>query len=586
MMRRAVSGSVLSLLFLVLGSAAAGCSTEVDDGSATDDADYTEGSGEAKAVFALLNDASVTAEELVSGAKVTTPVGRDLVAHRNGPDGRVGTQDDDPFDSLREVDEVPGVGPATIKKLFEYAKSKGYYSPGGASGATRAIFSPAPADNNHLTEIAKEIDKAQASVDVAIYSFSDAKITDALGRAVARGVKVRLVFNDAPADARLPAAAQANSKSAKLEAAGINVRYINKIMHHKFAIIDGPRSELAAAKTARLISGSANWSNSAATRYDENTVFFNGNEELNLRFQREFDNMWAHSRDFVGKDLPYELSTTSITDAVLQSAEKTSQNVFFTSANFTPRDTTFSGSGTNAVADPLVAAIQSATRSIKVASGHLRSRPIAEALIAKKAATPSIDIKVYLDGQEFIAKGTHDIQVDDLNACIAAATTPAKKRACTDKGFLFGYQVGQAGIDVRYKYYAYRWDHGYAPQMHHKFMLIDGSRLYSGSYNLSDNAEHETFENMMMLDGAENAALVKSFDDNFEKIWNTGKADNKLASLNAKIDAGGNFPIVFDAMALSWAEVSALKTKIRSSCPAVDSQEYRSSPASHQFCDR
>lgn len=582
-MRRALSASVLSLLFFS-AVAAVGCSAEGDD-TATDDADYTEGSGEAKAIFALLNDPAVTAEELVSGAKMTTPVGRDLVAHRNGPDGRVGTQDDDPFDSLREVDEVPGVGPATIKKLFEYAKAKGLFNPGGgAGGPSSVIFSPQPAETSHLVAIAKEIDTAQKSIDIAMYSYSDAKISEALGRAVARGVKVRFVFQDAPADNRLPAAAQAGSKSGKLEALGVNVRFVNKIMHHKFMIVDGPRTDLASAKTARLVTGSANWSSSAATRFDENTMFFSKNEELSLRFQREFDTMWSHSRDFVGKDLPYELSTSVITDQAI--ADNASQNVLFTSANFTVRDTTFSSTDKNTVADALVAAIQGARRSIKVASGHIRSRPVAEALIAKKQATPSIDIKVYLDNQEYIAKGTHDIQVDELEACIAAATTPAKKRACTDKGFLFGYQVGQAGIDVRYKYYAYRWDHGYAPQMHHKYMVVDGETLFSGSYNLSDNAEHETFENMIVLKGAENAALVKSFDENFEKIWKTGRDENKLSALNAKIDAGGDFPIVFDPMALTWSEVTALKQKMRAACPAIDSQEYRSEPASHQFCDR
>lgn len=577
-MRRALPASVLSLLLMV------GCSVEAGDDATTDDADLTEGSSEAKAVMALLNDGSVTAEELVSGAKMTTQVGRDLVAHRNGPDGRAGTQDDDPFDTLREVDAVPGVGPAAIKKLFEYAKQKGYFTPGGASGATRVVFSPQPADNNHLTEIVKEFDRAERSIDAAIYSFSDAKITEALGRAVARGVKVRLVFNDAPADARLPAPAQARSKSAQLENLGVNVRFINKIMHHKFAIIDGPRSDVATAKTARLITGSANWSNSAATRFDENTVFFSGNEEMNLRFQREFDTMWSHSRDFIGKDLPYELSSTSITDASIP--DKPSQGVFFTSANFTVRDTTFSGTGANTVADALVAGIQGAQRSIKIASGHLRSRPVAEALIAKKQAMPAIDIKVYLDGQEYIAKGTHDIQIAELNECLAAASTDAKRRACTDKGFLFGYQIGQAGIEVRYKYYAYRWDHGYAPQMHHKYLLIDGARLYSGSYNLSDNAEHQTFENMMLLEGSENANVVKAFDDNFEKIWKTGKDENKLAALDAKIDAPGDFPIVFEPMALTWAEVTALKSKMRAACPAIDSQPYRSEPGAHQFCDR
>ena len=124
-----------------------------------------------------------------------------------------------------------------------------------------------------------------------------------------------------------------------------------------------------------------------------------------------------------------------------------------------------------------------------------------------------------------------------MQTCLAAAgTSETKKRDCMDNDFLFGYQVGQAGIDVRYKYYAYRWDFTYAPQMHHKFMAVDGKTLYSGSYNLSDNAEHGTFENMMVLKGAEHAALIQAFEANFESIWKTGRDENKLASLNARID--------------------------------------------------
>ncbi len=575
--------SLVATLFAIVPAVLAGCSTDADDGT-TDDADLTEGTAEAKAVLALVNDPSVTAEELVREAKIADAIGKGIEKHRNGADGRAGTDDDDAFDSLREIDEVPGVGPAVLKRLFEYAKKKGLYSAGGASGPVRVIFSPQLGETNHLTEIAKEIDTAQKSVDVAIYSFSDAKIMDALGRAAARGCKVRLVFNDAPADAKLPVAAQPGSRSAKLEALGVNVRYINQVMHHKFVVIDGPRDDLAAAKSARLVTGSANWASSAATRFDENTLFFVGNEELALRYQRDFDTMWAHSKDYVGKNLPYELSTTQITDAVLQAADKPNQNVFFTSANFTARDTTFSCTGTNVVADQLVAAIRGATKSIKIASTHLRSREISEALIAKHQASPTVDIRVYIDDQEYISKSAHDAQQRDLDACLAAAATPAKKRDCTDNGFLFAYQVSAAGVSLRFKYYAYRWDHGYAPQMHDKYMLVDGTRLLSGSYNYSDNSEHGTFENMMVLEGPENAAIVKAFDDNFEKIWKTGRDEHRLEDLNAKIDAGGEFPIVFDPIALDWNEVTTLKQKMRTACPAVDSAEYRSAAGSHMVC--
>jgi len=589
MVRTTLSSLLLASLAAITPIALVACaSVEGDEATEADESNLTEGSAEARGVLALVNDRSVTADELVREARTPAAASRAIVEHRDGADGRAGTADDDPFDTLRELDAVPGVGAATIGKLLDYARRKGLVG-GGSGGNTgnAVIFSPAPSmEASHLARVAQTIDGARRSIDIAMYSYSDAKISEALGRAVDRGVKVRFLFNDGGADNRITdAAAKASSKSGKLEAIGANVRFVNKTMHHKLMIVDGPRDQLSHATGAKLVSGSGNWSNGAAMRYDENTLFLENQPELTLRFQREFDLMWAHSRDFVGASaLPYELSTTTIDDATIPDSAAT--DVLFTSDNFSVRDTTFSTTGENTVADALVAAIQGATQSIHVASGHLRSRPVAEALIAKKAASPDVDIRVYLDGQEYIARGTHEIQIDELDECLAAATTESKRRECLDKGFLFGYQVGEAGIDVRYKYYAYRWDNSYALQMHHKYMVIDHATLYTGSYNLSDNAEHETFENMMVFRGAESASLVQSFEQRFESMWKTGRDEGKLATLQSRIDQPGSFPIVFDSMALTWSEVTGLKQKIRAACPAVDSQAYRISPASHQVCSR
>ena len=74
---------------------------------------------------------------------------------------------------------------------------------------------------------------------------------------------------------------------------------------------------------------------------------------------------------------------------------------------------------------------------------------------------------------------------------------------------------------VRYKYYAYRWHYSYAIQMHHKYMIVDGKRLFTGSYNYSDNAEHNTMENVVIYDAAAFPALVAAFVANFEALWQT-----------------------------------------------------------------
>ena len=165
-------------------------------------------------------------------------------------------------------------------------------------------------------------------------------------------------------------------------------------------------------------------------------------------------------------------------------------------------------------------------------------------------------------------------------------TSSTQTRNCLARGFLFGYMVGETeGIDVRYKYYAYRWNHSYANQMHHKYMIIDGEELYTGSYNFSDNAEHKSFENVFIFKGAGNQALIGAFIDNFETIWETRRDGGALDDLHGQIDSGEAFPIVFESMALEHAEVRSLKSAMSDACPAINSQEYRENSATHRYCD-
>jgi len=571
---------------MVLAATVAGCGGDGAD-SSEDDLTGTvlkEGSPEALAVLALVNDPKVDAGVLKSGAGVDSRAVTGIIGHRDGPDGAAQTEDDDLFDDVAELDAVKWVGPTALGKLLAYAKAHGYLASGGKK--LEVVFSPQAYDQSHAAKVAKTIDTAKSTLDIAMYSFSDATIQKALQAAVARGVKVRFVFETANADHGLTGSALESSKSGQLEKLGVNVRWVNKIMHHKFMIVDGPRDDAATAQTAQVVSGSANWSNGAATKYDENTMFLSGYPELTLRLQREFNLLWEHSQDIaVNASLPYELSTLAIGDDAIPDEANT--DILFTSSNFTVKGTTFSVTGKNTIADAWVAAIQGAKKSIHISSGHMRSRPVAEALMAKIKDSPDLDVRVYLDDQEYISQASEAAQKSDLDACLAAAgTSESKKRECLDKGFLYGLEVGESGIDVRYKFYAYRWDASYAAQMHHKYMVVDGAELYTGSYNLSDNAEHQTFENMFVYKGSEFSAFVKQYEDNFEHIWETGRAEGKLASLSDKVKNDTTIPIVFDPMALSWQEVTDLKTLIRTNCPDVDSSPYRTAAASHQTCTK
>jgi phosphatidylserine/phosphatidylglycerophosphate/cardiolipin synthase-like enzyme len=590
-MKAVVNRSGRALLILTLAGAL-GCSAFGDDpldganagfpGGKADGALET-GSPEALAVLALVNDPAVTFEELDDDARLHRTAAANIIDYRNGPDLVAGTADDERYDSLEELDAIRYVGPYALEQLLAYAILRGYLDQ-VAGRSAEVVFSPQPYHQSHNVRIAGIIDAAERSIDVAMYSFSDAGISEALERAVDRGVKVRFLFDTASEDRKLSGAALDNSKSGRLERIGINVRWVNKIMHHKLMIVDGPRDDAASAATATIVSGSGNWSWGAATRYDENTLFLTGYPELALRLQAEFNLLWEHSRDVVvDASLPYELSSYAIDQGAI--TDEADQHVWFTSDNFSVSGDTFRIAGRDTVSTELARAISGATESIQIASGHLRSRPISEALIAAATANPELDIQVYLDGQEYISEWYHGEQQRRLEACLAEASTDAQQRNCLDKGFYFGYQLGATtGAEVRYKLYSYRWHYSYAVQMHHKYLIIDGDELWTGSYNLSDNAEHNTFENMMVFEGAQFAALIAAYQANFEAIWNTG--EGLLDDLVAEVETSESIPLVFEPMALTWDQVSELKSQIRDNCALINSEPFRTRPEDHHACPR
>jgi len=550
------------------------------------DGGIDEGSPEALGVLALVNDPSMTTAALKSTAHITTRAAGNITGHRDGADGTPGTTDDDTFDTLAELDAIPYVGPATLQALLDAARDRGLVA-GGAQ--IDVIFSPQPSADSHTARIAKLIGDSKHTIDIAMYSYSDAGIAAALREATHRGVEVRFLFDTASTDKSITdPAARASSKSGRIETDGIDVRYVNKILHHKFIIIDGPRDDVSAAATAQVVTGSANWSSSGASLFDENTFFIRNSEELAASYQQEFDALWVGSRDFVGPATAQPGSSLRISPADV--ADEAGLEALFTRANMKaggPDGTTWSTDKDSlAVASKFVAAIEHAQHSIHIGSGHMRLRPVAEALIAKKQADPSIDIKVYVDQQEFISVSGDNAQKARVATCEANAATPAKKRDCGYNDFLFSKSLVDAGIDVRFKSYAYRWDFTYAVQMHSKYMIVDDNELISGSYNLSMNSEHNTMENALHLSGIQFKSLIDKYEDNFATMWETGRANNALDDLRAEVSTSATIPLVFPSIALSWAEFDQLRTLIRQNCTVADSTEYRDNPASHKSCPR
>src|SRR5262245_5585687 len=116
-------------LALVASTAMLSACAGLDAGQQSDDATQqvaVPGSPEARAILALVNDPKVGLRELDIDAGLTKTAAVNILAHRNGPDGIVGTADDNPFEDITELDAVSGVGDATLRALLAYADANGY----------------------------------------------------------------------------------------------------------------------------------------------------------------------------------------------------------------------------------------------------------------------------------------------------------------------------------------------------------------------------------------------------------------------------------------------------------------------------
>lgn len=136
----------------------------------------------------------------------------------------------------------------------------------------RVCFSPGGRCNVRL---AAELDRARKRIDVAVYFLTDPLLRAALSRAKQRGVAVRLILDKAC----VQKAARYCPVPADLCTTVTRPR--DATMHHKFALIDG----------RLLVTGSMNYTKSAATRNFENLLFLR-NRRLIAAYAKEFERVW------------------------------------------------------------------------------------------------------------------------------------------------------------------------------------------------------------------------------------------------------------------------------------------------------
>ena len=151
-----------------------------------------------------------------------------------------------------------------------YAETKVYFSPNG--GCQEAVIT--------------EISKARKTIDIAMYSFSSREIAQALVEAKKRGVKIKIVLDNAQIK-------ELFSKSRYLIGKGVSVKFRlgPGLMHNKFAVIDAKE----------LLTGSFNWTASADKKNSENLLILS-DKELAQKYAKQFKHLWSQSGEGVFKE--------------------------------------------------------------------------------------------------------------------------------------------------------------------------------------------------------------------------------------------------------------------------------------------
>ncbi|MEA3306766.1 MAG: phospholipase D-like domain-containing protein [Elusimicrobiota bacterium] len=303
------------------------------------------------------------------------------------------------------------------------------------------------------------IDDASETVEVALYGMTLTNVAQALVRAKNRGVNVRIMMNQKHAFVRRSEEIQYMIDN------GINIRTIRGlgsygIMHNKIGIVDN-----------RILSaGSFNWVVSANRANTENMIFTADSKTIR-GYSRTFEWMWTNSRSLEeGQDYGSYPSDHFGSAPADTRPSLEFNGVSFPSYSFSPRGST---------EKHIINAINASKKHITAAIFSFYSYPIAQALA--DAAKRGVDVKMIIDRVQ------------------GSQSTVVK-------------YVMDNGVKLR-------WTRGHNKGvMHHKFSIMDEKILMTGSFNWSNNAQKNNFENMFYTTSGH---YIKGFTQEFNEVYET-----------------------------------------------------------------
>ena len=220
-------------------------------------------------------------------------------------------------------------------------------------------------------ELVKQMNNAKTSIDIAIYGYDKVpRIERAIKNAIARGVRVRLVYDIDARNSNIYADTMyfvnliknATNDKALFSSECANV-YTNYIMHDKFYIFDD----------SVVITGSANLSYTDMSGFNSNNVVVLNSKEIARIYKQEFEQMYNAKFHYLKRPVP-DKENLVIGNSVV-------------SVYFSPTD--------SIIEKVIVPRIDRAKKTICIPAFLITDKRFSQALI--NAKDRGVDIKIILD---------------------------------------------------------------------------------------------------------------------------------------------------------------------------------------------
>ena len=144
--------------------------------------------------------------------------------------------------------------------------------------------------------LARYIGRATQTLDITIYNWNNAVILNAVNAAHARGVAVRVIYEDDNANASIASLTAAIPRIFRPAQAGSSG---SSIMHNKFVVIDANNTN---PNVPMVWTGSTNWT-PAQLSTDRNNVVTVQDQSLARVYTMEFNEMWGSATATAGTPL-------------------------------------------------------------------------------------------------------------------------------------------------------------------------------------------------------------------------------------------------------------------------------------------